>query len=126
METFTFAYHTPEVVYPDSGTKLSFGRGYEFASKPKGPDQVKYILHFDAMFFFENPPGTLSLVTRPTMNMAVLEAFYNTHKMYEKFIYPHPTNGNIVCRFDEPLKYKVATNGRGRVEPFSLTLLSQP
>lgn len=126
METFEFPYHTLEVKYPDSSFKLSLGRGYEFVSRPRGPDQVAYTLHFKAMWFFEDPPGTLDTTTRPELNMAVLEAFYNEHKMYEKFIYPHPTLGDLVVRFAEPLAYKVMENGRGAVEPFSIRLMLQP
>ena len=126
METFNFPLHTLSVKYPDSSVKVQFGKGYEFASAPRGPDQVEYTLEFDAMFFFESSPGVLDKVTRPTVNMAVLEDFYQLVKLYTKFIYPHPTLGNLTVRFGEPLAYKVAKNGKGRVEPFSIKLVLQP
>lgn len=126
MDIFSFPYHTLEVKYPDSSIKVAFGGGYEFTSKPKAPDQVEYILNFAAMFFFETVPGYLDETKHVEANMAVLEKFYNDHKMYEKFIYPHPTHGNLVVRFAEPLNYKIAVNGKGRVEPFSIRLKLQP
>lgn len=125
MDTFDFPYHTLDVKYPESSIAVSFGGGYEFTSKPKAPDQVEYNVNFRAMFFFENS-GVLDLAKYPKANMAVLENFYNAHKMYEKFIYPHPTLGNITVRFAEPLAYKIAEDGKGRVEAFSIKLKSQP
>lgn len=124
--TFNFPYHTLGVKYPESGARVSFGRGYQFASKPKGPDQLQYTLDFPAMFFFENPLGTFDLVTRPEINMQVLVNFYEAHRLYEPFYYPHPVLGNVTVRFDEPLEYKVVPNGWGRVEPFSIKLITQP
>lgn len=126
MATFTFATHTLEVKYPESSTTVQFGRGYQFASKPKGPDQVTYILHFKSMFFFLNSNGTLNKTTRPTLNMAVLEDFYNTHKMYEEFVYPHPTLGNLNVRFSKPLAYKIMENGHGATDSFTLEITTQP
>lgn len=105
---------------------MTFGRGYEFASKPKGPDQLTYTLAFRGMFFFLTPEGAFDLTPRPTINMAVLEAFYQRHRLYEKFLYPHPALGDLTVRFDTPLEYKIAENGNGTVEPFSIVLLTQP
>lgn len=126
MAVFNFPYHTIEVKYPESSVKVAFGGGYEFASKPKAPDQVEYTLSFPAMFFFETVPGVEDVTPHPAVNMTVLENFYNAHKMYEKFTYPHPTKGNIQVRFGDPLSYKIVSNGKGRVEPFSIKLISQP
>ena len=105
---------------------MSFGRGYEFAAKPKGPDQVTYILHFKTMKFFEASPGVASLTIRPQINIAVLEAFYNRVKMYEKFLLPIPGKGNIVVRFSKPLDYKLTEAGLGTVDAFQLEFKSQP
>lgn len=126
METFDFPLHTLSAKYPESSAKMTFGRGYEFASKPKGPDQVTYTLAFRGMFFFLNPDGSFDTTTRPTINMAALEAFYVRHRLYEKFIYPHPALGDLVVRFDNPIEYKIQENGRGAVEPFTISLLTQP
>jgi hypothetical protein len=126
METFDFPYFTWTVRYPESSTKVKFGRGYEFASKPKGPDQVTYILHFKTMEFFLNVAGNVSTTIQPKINMAKLEAFYNAHKMYEKFLINIPGKGNLTVRFVKPLEYKIAENGQGTVDAFTLEVLTQP
>ena len=127
METFVFPYHIMEVKYPDSGAAISFGGGYEFTSKPRAPDQVEYILNFEAMWFFTDlSDAKLDINKNPKMNMGLLEAFYNKHKMYGKFWYPHQTQGLLKVRFAEPLSYKIAKAGGGRVEPFSLRFKLQP
>lgn len=126
MAVFTFPNHTLEVAYPESSAKVRFGKGWEFASAPKGPDQVVYTLNFAAMFFYQNSNGTYNKALNPTINMAVLEDFYILHKLYTKFTYVHPALGNITMRFSQPLSYKIKENGRGSTEPFSLQLTSQP
>lgn len=126
MQTFTFMKHTLEVQYPESSAKVKFGRGYTFVSKPRGADQILFILHFKAMWFWFTNPTTYDKTKNPTINMAVLEDFYNAHKLYEPFIYPHQTLGNVTVRFDQPLKYKLVEGGNGQVEPFQLTLITQP
>jgi hypothetical protein len=126
METFDFPYFTWTVRYPESSTKVKFGRGYEFASKPKGPDQVTYVLHFATMKFYESSPGVVDLNAQPKINIARLEAFYSQHKLYEKFTLPLPGKGNLVVRFNKPLEYKVKENGQGTVDAFQLEVLTQP
>lgn len=134
MQTFEFPFHTLEVEYPESSAKVRYGRGYEFASRPRGPDQITYKLHFRGMWFFTELDGfpPLGATTRldyhkhPQINMALLEKFYQEHRLYEPFWYPHPSEGLIRVRFKEPLKYKVAEDGRGMVEEFTITLISQP
>jgi hypothetical protein len=126
METFDFPLFTWTVRYPESSSKVKFGRGYEFASKPKGPDQVTYILHFKTMKFFESAPGVVSTTVQPKINIARLEEFYLRHKLYEKFILPLPGKGNLTVRFAKPLDYKVAENGQGTVDSFQLEFLTQP
>ena len=134
MKTFDFPMHVLEVEYPESSVKMKYGRGYEFASRPRGPDQITYILHFEAMWFFTERDGfpalgattILDLNRNPQLNMALLEKFYQEHRLFEPFYYPHPVLGNVVVRFNEPLKYKIKENGRGQVEPFSVRLLTQP
>ncbi len=126
MEIFDFPYHTLDVKYPESSISVAYGQGYEFTSAPKAPDQVEYTLNFAAMFFFETVPGYEDPTKNNRVNMSALEAFYNKYKMYGKFIYPHPTRGNLVVRFSEPLSYKVTPNGRGRVEPFAIKFKLQP
>lgn len=134
MQTFDFPMHVLEVEYPESSAKVKFGRGYEFASRPRGPDQLIYTLHFKGMWFFVDSAGypalgaptILDLHKNPQINMARLEKFYQEHRLFEPFWYPHPSLGNVVVRFNEPLKYKVEENGHGKVEAFSIKLITQP
>ncbi|WP_454287264.1 hypothetical protein [Rhizobium arsenicireducens] len=125
METFNFPYFSWSVRYPDSSAKVSFGRGYEFASKPKGPDQVTYTLAFKTMMFFTTA-GVVSTTINPEFNIARLEAFYKTHRLYEKFILPLPAHGDLTVRFAKPLEYKLTPGGQGTVDAFTLEMLLQP
>lgn len=125
MQTFNFPMHTFETIYPDSSPKVQFGKGYEYASKPKAPDQVKYRLAFPVMKFYLTG-GVVDRGIYTTSNMALLEDFYKFHRCYEKFIYPHPLEGNVVVRFSQPLQYKQLPMGLGAVEPFTLEFTLQP
>ncbi|CCV12928.1 hypothetical protein [Mesorhizobium sp. STM 4661] len=87
---------------------------------------MAYTLSFRGLFFFFIDDCTLNDTINTTINMAVLEAFYARHRLYEKFWYPHPTKGDLVVRFNKPLEYKVMENGNGAVEPFTIELLLQP
>lgn len=126
VDTYNFPYYILEDKYPDSSAKISFGGGYEFASKPRAPDQITFMLHYETMVFIESAPGTLNLGSNPTLNMGVLRAFYESHRLYEPFIFPHPILGNVTVRFNKPLSYKLRKGGRGSVEPFDIELLLQP
>jgi len=126
METFLFPLHTFAMRYPESSAKVKFGRGYEFASAPKGPDQLTVTLNFAAMFFYLGTNGFPDLTVETKVNIAVLEQFYERHRLHKKFIYPHPARGNLIVRFSAPLQYKLKENGHGAVEPFSMELLTQP
>lgn len=126
MDIFDFPNHTLEVKYPESSIAVAFGGGYEFTSKPKAPDQIEYTLNYEAMFFFETVKGYADEVKMPQINIRALELFYQKHRLYGKFIYPHPTEGDLVVRFAKPLEYKIAKDGKGRVEPFSIVLKLQP
>lgn len=125
-ETFDFPYHVPEVRYPQSSTTMQFGRGYEFASKPPAPDQVKYLLHFSTMKFFLNSNGSINYALEPKINMGKLLQFYEAHRLYEKFEYPHPIYGTKSVRFATPLAYKIKEQGCATVEPFTIDLVLQP
>ncbi|WP_353645771.1 hypothetical protein [Mesorhizobium sp. WSM2239] len=119
MAVFDFPYHTIEEEYPVSSTTMKFGGGYQFASKPKGPDQIKFILNFEAMWF-STPP-------HPKLNMQTLVDFYEDHRLYEPFDYPHPRLGTVSVRFATPLKIPEGIKkGRGQVKPFKIELLLQP
>lgn len=126
METFAFPLHTFATKYPESSATVTFGRGYSFASRPRGPDQKTYTLSFAGMWFYETAPGVVDTTSNPTINMAILDAFYQAHRLYEPFIYPHPAEGDVVVRFAKPLAYKQKPNGKGQVEPFEIELILLP
>ena len=138
METFNFPYHgSPKETYPNSSQVVQFGKGYRFASKPKGPDQIVFTLPFNMMQFFENvsiDPGPPIVVTRtvnrtkmPLYNMQLLIDFYERHRLYKKFIYPHPRRGNVVVRFNKPLEVPATLqDGLGVTEPFTVELILEP
>lgn len=127
MDTFDFPYHIVEDQYPTSSTVTQFGGGYQFASKPRGPDQITFKLNFKAMWFFETSPGVLDETSQPQINMKVLVDFYETHRLYEPFTYPHPRRGNLVCRFAKPLAVpKGIEGGKGQLEAFVVELILQP
>ena len=126
LEVYTFSKHTLAVKYPESSANTKFGRGYSFASKPKGPDQIEYTLNYDGMWFFFTNPTTYDLIKHPSINMRLLEQFYHRHRMYEPFTYPHDTEGNLTVRFAAPLEYNILKGGNGQVEPFSVKLILLP
>lgn len=119
METFNFPFHTVEDEYPASSATLKFGGGYQFASKPRGPDQITFKLNFKAMWFGSAPNAQT--------NMQLLVDFYEAHRLYEPFIYPHPRRGNLTVRFSKPLNVpKGVEKGGGQTDPFQLELILQP
>lgn len=126
METFDWPNFTWTTKYPESSAKVKFGRGYEFASKPKGPDQVTYVLRFRAMKAFEGADGLLDPVPMPEINVGRLEAFYNVHRLYEKFILPLPGKGDLVVRFAKPFEYTIAEGGLGTTDAFTIEVCTQP
>lgn len=112
METFPFLKHTIAIRYPESSATVKYSRGYEFASKPKGLDQLTLTLNYAGMFWFLNPNGTLDKVSNPTINMALLVDFYESKRLYEKFLYDCPGRGLLTVRFSKPLEWKLKENGR--------------
>lgn len=127
METFDFPLHVVEDQYPESSATVRFGGGYQFASKPRGPDQITFKLSFDAMWFYESSPGVVDATVNPKINMQVLIDFYEAHRLYQPFIYPHPTRGNVVVRFAKPLAVpKGVKKGNGVLEAFQVELIQQP
>lgn len=126
MQTYDFPYYEMENVYPESSAVVQFGRGYKFASKPSGPDQTLYTLHYTTMRFYWNADGTVNINQDIKMNMGKLDQFYRIHRMFTPFIFPHDLWGDVICRFAAPLSWKVAKGGRGWVEPFTVQLELQP
>lgn len=72
-------------------------------------------------------PSKLNLFSNPEINLGLLEDFYLRHKMWKKFIYPHPIYGDLAVRFSRPLILpKGYTDGNGTVEPFELEFIEVP
>lgn len=123
MDTFDFPYHTVRTQYPNSGDSMVLGKSYEFTSKPKAPDQRLFILSFPGMKLFVNTDGTINTTTLPKLNYRVLEQFYEAHRQWDTFIYPHPYLGNINVRFATPLNGpNPIPKGNGALEGFEIQL----
>jgi hypothetical protein len=128
METFNFAYHTPTTVFP-KGDGFKFGRGWEFSAAPQLPIQRRFILHFNAVKWFQNLDGSADLISSPEYNAQLLVDFYERHWSHQKFIYPHPLYGDITVKFapEEPLQIpKTQEGGMGVTDSFQITLVEQP
>ena len=126
METFPSPYFTIGEDYPDGANKVKFGRGWEFAAEPLGPDQVEFILRFRGMWFFTDAEGDVDLTRDVAINMAVLDAFYRTHRTYKPFLFNHPSRGQVTVRFKDPLRWRLVEDGKGLVEAFEIKLMLLP
>jgi hypothetical protein len=105
MKTFDFPFHTVRDDYPESSASVRFGRGYAFASRPRGPDQIITHLSFPVMFTMVNQTtGLIDRTVAPHYNFEALLAFYEEHRMYEIFKYNHPRKGLTEWRFSKPLQ----------------------
>lgn len=141
LPIFDFPYHIPQDEYP-GGNQIKFGRGYRFAARPPGPDEVICHLNFPTMFVYQNVNGTVNLTVDPQLNIFALETFYQSVRMDQPFQYTHHRRGTVICRFSKPLIMPKtiktspgevgAKNVSGtvyrlhQVEPFDLELLLQP
>ena len=124
METFDFPYHVQNTEYPESGSRVQLGNGYIFSSPPNGPDLRRFTLKFATMFYYQDDMGAIDLTERPQINMAVLEAFYNRHKLHKTFIYPHPIYGNVEVQFHSALKIPEGIEGGGgALKDFTIELV---
>lgn len=127
MDTFDFPYHTCATEYPESSTRVKFGRSYDFATKPDSPDQRVFTLKFALLKYFVDGSDVIDLTPNPKWNLAVLEAFYAAHRTWDTFIYPHPVYGNLNVKFNKPLKIPEGEiGGDGAVKDINLELIEQP
>lgn len=137
MDTFDFPFHTIGDEYPESSTKVRFGRGYEFASKPKGPDQLIFHLTVSPLFWWLDQTLNIDRSSNARGNAGALQDFYEAHLMYEPFLYQHPTRGLLTVRFHKPLppfksiKEAVSEDPdkglRGhQIEPVNIDFILQP
>lgn len=126
MKQFNFPYHTQSTEYPESGTRVQLGNSYVFTAPPSGPDMRRFRLSFPTMVYYVTGE-TIDLTKRPQLNLAVLEKFYNDHKMHKSFLYPHPVYGNVECKFFSPLKIPEGLpGGNGAVKDFTIELIEVP
>lgn len=126
MDTFDF-YHTVRTVYPDNSARVTFGGAYEFVSRPNSPDQRIFVLNFSSMKFFFNGDDTLNAAVNTKFNYKTFRNFYEAHRLWDKFIYPHPEFGNIVVRFHKPLEDpEWFEGGNGASKSFQIELIEQP
>lgn len=102
MALFDFPYHKPQDAYP-TGAVVKFGRGYNFAARPLGPEEVTTHLKFQAMFVYQNPDDTINLTVDPQLNIFALETFYMDVRMFKPFQYRHHRSGLVNARFSKPL-----------------------
>jgi hypothetical protein len=89
------------------------------------------------MFFWFTTGGVLSSTIQPSLNLRLLQIFYEDHRMSEPFLYVHPIRGSRTVRFAKPLPRLLpipekvtrdpGTGGRGhQVQPFSIQLIDNP
>lgn len=125
-EVFDFPFHNPEVEYPESGVTVQFGNNYTYNAAPEAPDVRKFVLNFKTMFYYIDDQGNIDKQKNPQYNMAVLEDFYQRHKRYKTFLYPHPVYGEIPVRFSKPLQIpKRRESGYGALESFQVELIEK-
>lgn len=102
LPVFDFPYHRPQDEYP-AGAVVKFGRGYRFAAKPLGPEEITTHLKFPVMFVYQNLDGSVNFAVDPQLNIFALETFYKSVRMYQPFQYYHHRSGPITARFSKPL-----------------------
>lgn len=128
MQTFNWAKHKFETHYPESSVRVQFGKSWQFAAKPDAPDQRTFKLSFTGFKYYIDAAGNAEATTSEFINnMLALELFYQSVRLYESFVYPHPVHGNIVVKFSKPLLVpKGLAGGNGVLEDFTIELIEQP
>lgn len=126
MAIFNFPYHTYSTENPESSFRVKLGGSYQFSAPPSAPDQRIFKLKFPAMKYFVRD-GALDRNAQPQINLALLEDFYDLHKLHATFTYNHPVYGSVACRFNKPLKVPEGTRGgNGVVENIEIELIEMP
>lgn len=129
METFTWKYHTQSTEYPD-GVTLRLGNSYQYAPEPPSVDQRLIKLRFPTMFYFTKWVAGFEVIDdakEPTLNMQLLDEFYQRHRMWKSFIYPHPIYGDMTVKFNKALKIPSGIpGGDGALMGFDLEFMEQP
>lgn len=103
LPVFDWPYHTPQDEYP-GGSTVKFGRGYRFAARPNGPDEIITHLSFETMFVYQQMAGgPPDRAVDPRLNIFALEDFYKQVRLHGPFTYNHHTSGLVTARFSKPL-----------------------
>lgn len=127
MAVFPATYFTSTTKYPESGNRITLANSYTFTSGPTAPDQRIFTVKVQAMQYFLTAGGVLDLTPEVGRNLAVLEAFYNVHKLHVIFDFTHPVYGVVKVKFNRPLEIPEGIKGgNGMVEDFDVELLEQP
>lgn len=127
LETFAWPYHRCRTEYPESGFRLRLGGGYTFAAAPDAPDQRVFVLSFPVMYYYLTAAGELDRGRTPELNFLLLEEFYQRHRLFKRFLYPHPVWGPRTVRFHQPLKTPDGVvGGGGALEAFEVSLIELP
>jgi hypothetical protein len=126
METFLFDNYHMTHKYPDDST-VSFGGGYVFAVKPESPPQIIHYLHFSGLHWYANAQGSWVDTIDARKNILALNNFYERHRKWKRFIYPHPYRGNLIVRFNQPFQMpKSIVGGSGLTESFDIEFIEHP
>lgn len=124
---FNFPLHAQSTKYPETGIRIQLGSSYQYAAAPVAPDQRVITLSFNTMRYIESAPGVVDITTTPEINFGRLIRFYERHKLWAVFMYPHPMFGPIPCRFNKGLQIpKGNPGGTGTLQPFELELVEVP
>ena len=127
MAIFPCTYYTFATKYPNTGVRVTLGRSYQYDMMPLAPDQRIFLLKLQGMQYFVDQNGDIDTIYAPERNMAVLEAFYNTHKTATEFTLNHPLYGAVQCKFNTPLDIPDGLLGGGGVlPPFDIELIEIP
>lgn len=123
---FDFPYHRVGTKYPTQGNNLKLGGSWDYSSKPNCPPQRVFTLDFKVLKYY-GEAGSLDLISDKEINLGVLEAFYNEHQLYKKFIYPHPVYGELLVKFQRPLEVPMGiAGGGGAIGGVVVVLVEQP
>lgn len=124
---FDFPNYRISSEYKPESNVIPLGGGYTFATMPSKPEMRIFRLSFPLLFWKFTLGGKVDWTTDPTRNLARLELLYDKVRTSDPFWFTHPVYGQLLVRFDEPLKIPAGeTRNCGWIGPIELTLLEVP
>lgn len=126
MDSFdNFMKHKVSTKYYTTGFSVDLGGGYSFATDGKAPPIRELTLDFTGYkWYVDNERNIDTETNKDINNMGALRDFYLSHLTHKTFYYKHPSDGEIVVRFKEPLSIpKAKPDSGGVVEDFQITLI---